>query len=98
MNHPSGVTGDTAQPVSVQPVPPLLHAVQTALQAVAAHDKPLAVQRIDAIEATLGPGWNPARTHLRAAQATVDISRWDLVVDHLNSIAHTLNPHSSAEG
>lgn len=95
MNPATAGNGATTSPDSLTATHAALRDAQ---QATAERNKPLAVQRIDAIEATLGHGFSPARLHLRAAQATVDISRWDLVAEHLAALGSTLNPHSSPEG
>ena len=73
-------------------------AVATARAAAQSRNKPLAVRCIDDIEPTLGNGWSPLKHNLRAAQAAVDISRWDLVAAHLTAIENLINSHSSVEG
>lgn len=96
MNPASSRIADA--PHSETPVLDAATAISMAREAAIARNKPLAVQHINAIEPTLGSGWSPAKYNLRAAQAAVDISRWDLVMDRLTDLHRLTDPHSSVEG
>ena len=67
-----------------------LAAVADTRAAASRRDKARVVERLDALEPLLGPGWNPMKHGLRAAQSAADISRWDLVLGHLDAIEHRL--------
>lgn len=63
-----------------------------AKEAVAGRSKPGAKAHLSAIDpALLGAHWHPARLPLRAAEAAVDIGRWDLAAARLDDVTALLS-------
>lgn len=73
------------------PALPVSSLLDLAKEAVAARSKRVAIAHLSAIDpALLGSHWHPARRPLRAAEAAVDIGRWDLAAARLDDVAALL--------
>lgn len=80
------------------PAPTHSHSVlDQAKAAVAARRRPEALATlIEADNALLGSEWHPARHSLRAAEAALDIGRWDLAAARLDDVSAILSHPGSA--